>query len=405
MGSVQAVYSSKTPSVNSVTPHTSMSTYTRRTFDINVLKDAVKNVLSWRALAVRLGIPTNSSYVYGHVRPLCNQYGIDYSHFTGQGHNKNKSPKGHGRDIQLYLSNEITITSNHLKKRLINAGIKKRQCEVCLLTEWNGKALPIELHHLDGNSANNTLSNLQIICPNCHAQTVNFCGKNITGATPRLVHRQVTNEELMKEIPLWSNPTQVIRAMGLCIAKEYYLKIKNVIQNNPEISFRKHHQPKKRRQTKTSPSSDVKQNPQFRRRKAIRPSKEELEKLIWTKPIKQLAKDFGVTDNPIRKWCGSYGITNLPPQRYWPRRRAGWSHEKALEPIPPKRPIKRFTDQQIIEILGALEKPRWGLIRDLAKKYNTHNSVILNIRDGKSYKHIPRKAIPIEAVSASSDST
>lgn len=32
------------------------------------------------------------------------------------------------------------------------------------------------MHHIDGNYKNNNLSNLQLLCPNCHSQTDNYCG-------------------------------------------------------------------------------------------------------------------------------------------------------------------------------------------------------------------------------------
>ena len=36
----------------------------------------------------------------------------------------------------------------------------------------------LELHHIDGNHSNNELSNLTLLCPNCHALTDNYRGKN-----------------------------------------------------------------------------------------------------------------------------------------------------------------------------------------------------------------------------------
>ena len=47
-----------------------------------------------------------------------------------------------------------------------------RECTTCRLgPEWNGKPLTLELDHIDGDRLNNELSNLRLLCPNCHAQT------------------------------------------------------------------------------------------------------------------------------------------------------------------------------------------------------------------------------------------
>ena len=61
--------------------------------------------------------------------------------------------------------------------RLIDEGVRERKCENCGRVEWNGKPIPLELHHIDGDTTNNTDSNLQILCPNCHAQTDNYRGR------------------------------------------------------------------------------------------------------------------------------------------------------------------------------------------------------------------------------------
>lgn len=39
--------------------------------------------------------------------------------------------------------------------------------------------IPIELDHIDGNPENNKSDNLRLICPNCHAQTPTYKGRNI----------------------------------------------------------------------------------------------------------------------------------------------------------------------------------------------------------------------------------
>lgn len=69
------------------------------------------------------------------------------------------------------------ITSHKLKLKLIRDGLKEHKCEICGITEWNNVPCPIELDHIDGNHQNNLLSNLRIVCPNCHAQTDTNSGK------------------------------------------------------------------------------------------------------------------------------------------------------------------------------------------------------------------------------------
>jgi 5-methylcytosine-specific restriction endonuclease McrA len=47
------------------------------------------------------------------------------------------------------------------------------------LSSWLNQPIPLELDHIDGNNQNNQLNNLRLLCPNCHAQTSNYRGKNI----------------------------------------------------------------------------------------------------------------------------------------------------------------------------------------------------------------------------------
>lgn len=68
--------------------------------------------------------------------------------------------------------------SNKLRKRLFAEKVKDEKCESCGNQEWLGKKIPLELDHKDGNCYNHVLSNLQILCPNCHAFTENYRGKN-----------------------------------------------------------------------------------------------------------------------------------------------------------------------------------------------------------------------------------
>lgn len=43
-------------------------------------------------------------------------------------------------------------------------------------------------------------------------------------------------------------------------------------------------------------------------RRVERPCREELKSLIINLPFTQISKEFGVSDNTIRKWCDNYGL-------------------------------------------------------------------------------------------------
>ena len=55
---------------------------------------------------------------------------------------------------------------------------KGRKCWSCNTEEWMGQPIPLELEHIDGNSENNSLDNLEILCCNCHALTSTYKNKN-----------------------------------------------------------------------------------------------------------------------------------------------------------------------------------------------------------------------------------
>jgi len=115
-----------------------------------------------------------------HCKPETLNFYLDKMNLVYLG-NQNRSGMYHyeGRvnvldQIERYKEGKIKVLTSHsLKKALIRDGIKEHKCEICGFTEWNGKEIPLELHHINENHYDNVLENLQLLCPNCHAQCNN----------------------------------------------------------------------------------------------------------------------------------------------------------------------------------------------------------------------------------------
>ena len=138
--------------------------------------DAVKTSNSIRETLNKLNLKAaGGNYQCFHKR--IKELNISIDHFIDPKEwNKGKkfAPK---RLLKEYL-NGVPIQSHKLKLRLISEGIKEHKCECCGIIEWRGQPTPIELDHINGNHTDNRLENLRLLCPNCHAQTDTYRGKN-----------------------------------------------------------------------------------------------------------------------------------------------------------------------------------------------------------------------------------
>ena len=115
-------------------------------------------------------------WIKAHIGRL----GLDTSHFVGQGWARGKRPKGgfKARPIEEWLVKGSSIGGSQLLKRLIREGYKEARCEECQRERWRGHPVPLHLDHINGDPTDNRLENLRALCPNCHALTPTYCGRN-----------------------------------------------------------------------------------------------------------------------------------------------------------------------------------------------------------------------------------
>ena len=143
--------------------------------------DAVNSSLSYAQVLEKLGLKIAGSN-YDTVKRKIKELNLDTSHMTGKAWNQGERfiiIKPAEPLSKVLVEHSTYINSNNLRKRLLKEGIKEYKCECCNRTEWLGKPIKLELHHINGVKDDLRIENLQILCPNCHAYTDNYRGKNI----------------------------------------------------------------------------------------------------------------------------------------------------------------------------------------------------------------------------------
>lgn len=148
-----------------------------RKYTLDDLSDAIKTSVSVRECLIKLNVaPQGGNYASFHK--AVKHFDLDTSHFSGQNLSGRKLPERR-KSIEEYLTKNSNTQSFKLKRYLLESSVFEAKCFRCGLFTWLDEPIPLELDHIDGDRTNNTLSNLRLLCPNCHAKTPTYRGKNI----------------------------------------------------------------------------------------------------------------------------------------------------------------------------------------------------------------------------------
>lgn len=176
--------------------------------------------------------------------------------------------------------------SDYIRRYLFEKNDSK--CSICGWGEVNkftGK-VPLEIDHIDGNPLNHSESNLRLICPNCHALTENYRGRNAKHGETKGRGYKVT----------YTERTQ----------RDGVKKLNNLKDSVVECKYcHKNFTPKSMRQKFCNNECFKK----YKLESSRCPPKKELESLIEKGySMTSIGSVYGVTANAVKKWLKKFGI-------------------------------------------------------------------------------------------------
>lgn len=214
----------------------------------------VQSSQTYKEIATRCGYSNFSGASNSIVKKRIEELGLDF---------KSSKPESIIREDKDIFVEDSPVDQSTLRRRYFTEKYSEYKCAICGQGPfWNGKELTLTLDHINGHNHDDRLENLRWVCPNCDRQLDTFAGRNITIDPKEKNHCIDCGAEILQSstrCPICANKAKGLNA-----------------------------------------------------RKVERPSREDLKALIRVKPFLQIGKDYGVTDNAVRKWCDEY---NLPRKK------------------------------------------------------------------------------------------
>lgn len=130
-------------------------------FNRDLLEPLVKSSKSFTEVARKLNYPDYSLIgAVSRIAKKVREFEINYEHFDKLFGGAIRRP-----DEEIFCIGS-RFSKNVHRKRLIEK--RGESCEKCKTSDWLGKPLVMDVHHLNEDNTDNRFENLVIVCPNCH---------------------------------------------------------------------------------------------------------------------------------------------------------------------------------------------------------------------------------------------
>ncbi len=136
-----------------------------------------------------------------------------------------------GKTNEKYHITEVICKNSKVTQKVLREYLKRYSllpyvCENCGCDgHWQNGIISLELDHKDGDNTNNELSNLHYLCPNCHALTGTYRGKN----KKKESSVTITEDDFVEVLRNTPNIRQALLKLNLAPAGANYSRAKELL--------------------------------------------------------------------------------------------------------------------------------------------------------------------------------
>ena len=154
-----------------------------RKYDKEWLSQLCKNSYSYAEVLRKAGRKQGGG-TQATLRKKIEEWEIDISHFTGQRWQESPNQTVVFPSKEKYSLDQVFIKNSPVTQKVLRGYVERHnileyKCQTCGCDgHWQNGIISLEIDHINGDNTDNQVTNLRYLCPNCHALTETYRGRN-----------------------------------------------------------------------------------------------------------------------------------------------------------------------------------------------------------------------------------